>query len=110
MNLSKMSLAKLEASLKAIQKEIKGRKSVDAKRAKAKKELAALAKKYGMSVSDLTGRKGKAAGVPVKKRRKAKAKYRNPANKAETWSGRGRPPKWFVAAVKKLGGKKKLEI
>jgi DNA-binding protein H-NS len=28
------------------------------------------------------------------------AKYSNPANDSETWSGRGRKPLWFVAALK----------
>jgi DNA-binding protein H-NS len=31
-------------------------------------------------------------------------KYRNPANPAETWAGRGLRPRWLVAALK--GGKK----
>ena len=31
-------------------------------------------------------------------------KYRNPANPAETWSGRGKTPKWVVAELK--SGKK----
>ncbi|MGE4079451.1 MAG: H-NS family nucleoid-associated regulatory protein [Reyranella sp.] len=33
-----------------------------------------------------------------------KPKYRNPANRSETWTGRGLKPKWMVAAMK--GGKK----
>jgi DNA-binding protein H-NS len=33
-------------------------------------------------------------------------KYRNPANRKETWAGRGNRPRWLVAALK--GGKKKL--
>ena len=32
------------------------------------------------------------------------AKYANPANRAETWTGRGRKPNWLVAKLKK-GGK-----
>jgi len=27
-------------------------------------------------------------------------KYRNPANPIETWSGRGRKPRWMTAAIK----------
>ena len=30
-------------------------------------------------------------------------KYRNPENAAQTWSGRGKRPLWFVAALKKKG-------
>jgi DNA-binding protein H-NS len=43
------------------------------------------------------GGKGKAASP----RGKAVQKYRNPDNPAETWSGRGRPPKWVQAALDK---------
>ena len=32
-------------------------------------------------------------------RRKAAQKYRNPEAPSETWSGRGRPPKWVQAAL-----------
>lgn len=40
------------------------------------------------------------ASFARKKRGKAKAKYRNPRNPGETWSGRGRQPRWFAAAIK----------
>ena len=32
-------------------------------------------------------------------RRKAAQKYRNPEDPSETWSGRGRPPRWVQAAL-----------
>lgn len=58
---------------------------------------AALA--HGYSLTDLglgssaKGRsKGKASGA------KAAAKYRNPADPTQTWSGRGRRPQWFKDA------------
>ena len=31
---------------------------------------------------------------------KVLAKYRNPESPSETWSGRGKQPRWFVAALK----------
>jgi DNA-binding protein H-NS len=44
-------------------------------------------------------------GIPVtRKRSPAVAKYANPANPSDTWSGRGRKPRWFDAALK--SGKK----
>jgi DNA-binding protein H-NS len=36
--------------------------------------------------------------------RKVVPKYRNPAEPAETWSGRGNRPKWVIAQLK--SGKK----
>lgn len=48
---------------------------------------------YGISVSDLRGGRGKG------KRSAVAPKYRN--NKTgETWSGRGRPPRWLAEAEK----------
>ena len=42
------------------------------------------------------------------KGRKVDPKYRNPANKQETWTGRGRQPKWVVALLK--AGKKLEDV
>jgi len=48
------------------------------------------------------------ASFARKKRGKVKPKYRNPKNPGETWSGRGRQPRWFVAAIK--AGKKESSL
>lgn len=48
-----------------------------------------------------TGRKTAKTG---RKFGKVEPKYRNPANKAETWTGRGKHPRWMAALMKK--GKK----
>ncbi|MEO9823965.1 MAG: H-NS histone family protein [Paracoccaceae bacterium] len=99
-DLSKHSLADLQALQSDVEKAIADF-AAQAK-TKALKEMQAVAKKHGLSLDDVMGRKGK------KGKGKAKApaapKYRNPANAAETWSGRGRQPAWFKAAVAK--GKK----
>jgi DNA-binding protein H-NS len=64
-------------------------------KAQALAELDAKARELGFSLAELTG-----AAVTVKgKRAPATAKYANPANPAETWSGRGRKPAWFAAAL-----------
>jgi DNA-binding protein H-NS len=55
--------------------------------------LEEVAQKMGYSLADLTG-------VSVAKKRKpAEAKYANPANASETWTGRGRKPRWVQAAL-----------
>ena len=41
------------------------------------------------------------------KRGKVAIKYRDSSNSANTWTGRGRMPRWMVAATK--GGKAKKE-
>jgi DNA-binding protein H-NS len=53
-----------------------------------------VAAEHGFSLSELTGVvSGKAArGMKPK----SPAKYRNPANSDDTWSGRGRKPRWIL--------------
>mgnify|MGYP000860999489 CR=1 FL=1 len=65
----------------------------DRQRAGARAKLDAIAKEMGYSLADFAGTDAKPA------RRPAVAKYRNPENPSLTWSGRGRKPLWFVAAL-----------
>lgn len=60
----------------------------------AAKEAAA---QHGFSLDELTGGGGgrRKAGSKAK----AAAKYKNPDNADQTWSGRGRRPDWFKAAI-----------
>ena len=64
------------------------------------KEIRRLAAEVGFEVS--FAKAGKPVGGkahPLSSRGKAVQKYRNPDNPGETWSGRGRPPKWVQAAL-----------
>lgn len=68
-------------------------------RAALKQRLADLAKAQGFSLDEIVGKGRKARGaVPVK--------YRDPKNPENTWTGRGRMPRWLVAATKVRGVKK----
>ena len=60
-----------------------------------RRKMAELAAGRGLSLADVfsTGKSRKGRVVA--------AKYRNPDNPAETWTGRGRPPRWLQAKVKK---------
>jgi len=61
-----------------------------------RQELEKLAAAHGVSVEEAM------AMAPVKgKRSKAKStpKFANPADKSQTWTGKGRQPEWFKAAV-----------
>jgi DNA-binding protein H-NS len=65
----------------------------DRKRKEAIAELEEIARSKGFSLSDL-------AGLPVsRKRSPAVAKYANPNDDSDTWSGRGRKPRWFNDAL-----------
>ena len=66
----------------------------DRKKKDALAELEEMARSKGFSLAELTG------AVVVRRRAPAVAKYANPADKSDTWSGRGRKPRWFEAALK----------
>ncbi|MFV0297759.1 MAG: H-NS family nucleoid-associated regulatory protein [Hyphomicrobiaceae bacterium] len=61
-----------------------------------RREAEALAVKRGLSLNEIfpAQKSNKSGG-------KVAIKYRNPNNPADTWTGRGRQPKWLVAALKK---------
>jgi DNA-binding protein H-NS len=61
------------------------------------KEARRLSAEVGFEVSFTKAAQpeGRAKG----RRGKAVQKYRNPENPAETWSGRGRPPRWVQTAL-----------
>ena len=61
----------------------------------ALQELKAVAAKRGLSLNDIIG------GARSSKGSKVAVKFRNPDNHEDTWTGRGRQPKWLVAALKK---------
>ena len=67
----------------------------DRKRKAALAELEEVARAQGFTLAELTG-----ISI-VRKRAPATAKYANPANKTDTWSGRGRKPRWFAEALAK---------
>jgi len=67
------------------------------RRDEVKAKLARIARDEGFSIEELFGgarkARSKTAGTKVA------AKYRNPAKPAETWSGRGKRPRWFSDAL-----------
>lgn len=66
----------------------------DRQKADARAKVEVFAKELGFSLTDLMGADGvKATRAP------ATAKYRHPENPGLTWSGRGRKPLWFIAAI-----------
>jgi DNA-binding protein H-NS len=68
----------------------------DRERNEVRQEMMALAAKRGLSISEVFN-----APRAVKADGKVPVKYRNPENSTETWTGRGRQPKWLAAALKK---------
>lgn len=73
---------------------------------KIREKVNALIKAEGYSFEDIFGVRGKAK---VKRSTgKVKPKFRNPADAEQTWSGRGKRPRWFNEALK--AGKKDKEL
>jgi DNA-binding protein H-NS len=72
---------------------------------KLREKINALIKAEGFTFDDVFGArapKSKRAGTTVA------PKYRNPADPAQTWSGRGKRPGWFNEALK--AGKKEKDL
>ena len=99
--------------LDALINEAKKRKNALSRRkpiAVVRSKLTQLAKAEGYTIAELFGGAGsgkeaaKAAPAGARARKTTKGyklgkvapKYRNPANEAETWAGRGKPPRWLA--------------
>jgi DNA-binding protein H-NS len=96
--LEKMSYAELlEAEAHIARLKIERQNS---ERAEVRQKLIDMAREHGFEITELfgRGRKGKGTVAP---------KYRDPKNPGNTWTGRGRMPRWMAAALK--GGKAKKE-
>lgn len=61
----------------------------------ARQEIASIVMSHGLMLSDIFPQLGP-SGV---KKEPLPAKYRNPADASQTWSGRGREPGWFKDAI-----------
>ncbi|WP_133479677.1 H-NS family nucleoid-associated regulatory protein [Cognatilysobacter segetis] len=113
LDLNSMSAKELEALIAQAKK----RRSVLSKRkpvATVRARLEQIARAEGYSIAELFGTRGgaaggAAAGAPPKAARKPSKmagskvapKYRNPDNESETWSGRGKQPRWLQAHTSK---------
>ena len=87
-----LSLKELKEMQTQVAKAISGYE--DRRKKEALAELEERARSMGFSLAELTGL------TPARKRTPASAKFANPADRSETWSGRGRKPRWFDAALK----------
>lgn len=101
--------------LDALITQAKERKTTLKKRkplAAVRKKLTDLAAAEGYSIAELFGGstpRATSAAAPAARKSATKGrklgkvapKYRNPANKNETWTGRGKQPLWLAAYTKK---------
>ncbi|NOD34985.1 MULTISPECIES: H-NS family nucleoid-associated regulatory protein [unclassified Ruegeria] len=74
-------------------------------RSAALKAAEKAAAEFGFSLSELSSDAPRGGKAP-----KTKAKYRNPSNPDQTWSGRGRKPQWVHDALNAGSDISELEI
>ncbi|WP_299698633.1 H-NS histone family protein [uncultured Tateyamaria sp.] len=103
--LDKMSRKELEALRADIDEAIVQRRKSERHDALAAAQKAAA--EYGFSLDELTSKK---SGRGSAKASSAEPKYMNPENPAQTWTGKGRQPNWFKAAVEAGTPAEKMEI
>ena len=91
-----------EKQLKDLIRKARGRmKNIDKEKiSKVKEKVNAILKSEGVTFAQVYGKKRAGMG-------KVAPKYRNPSGE-ETWSGRGKRPRWFLAALK--SGKKEKDL
>jgi DNA-binding protein H-NS len=112
-NLSNYNLAELKGLQFDIEKEIKSRQQDEVR--KAREQILAIAQDVGVPVAELIAKAsggkngggknggGKNGGAKKGGGQQGQARFRNPADESQTWTGRGRQPKWIAEAVS--GGK-----
>ena len=113
-DLTGLTTKELEKLKGDVEKALTASKARDLRAAKKAAEKAAA--QFGFSLTELSD--GSDAGATpkrkYKKRKAAKdkgiAKYRNPENADQTWTGKGRQPNWFRSAMEKGIDPATLEI
>jgi DNA-binding protein H-NS len=99
MELSNLSISELRKLEEKIKQEMKKRERQDM--VKAREQILAIAQSVGVPLKDLmaSGARAKAS--------EAQARYRNPDDESQQWTGRGRQPKWVKDW---LGSGKSLDL
>ncbi len=103
-NLNSLSLKELRDLQSQVAKAIASFE--DRRKKEALAELEEKARSLGFSLSELTS----TMAIATRKRTPASPKYANPADASDTWSGRGRKPRWFEAALKSGSSPEDLAI
>ena len=95
-DLKNMTRKELEKLGRDVEKALEKIQKRELKQVRA--EMEKLAAAHGVSIADVLNAKPATRKTPKAKTSSA-AKYANPKNPAQTWTGKGRQPNWFKAAV-----------
>lgn len=93
-NVDKMTLREIEA-LEARIAAAKS-KAADAAKAAAKAKIETLLAQSGFTIGDIYPQAARGS-----RKSKGVARYVNPDDRSQTWTGRGRRPDWLLARLKK---------
>ncbi len=86
MDLSSLSIQDLRNLQEQIKQQLKKREHLEV--AKAREQILAIAHSVGIALKDLVGSNPRKTGTVA-------ARFRNPANPSQQWTGRGRQPQWI---------------
>jgi DNA-binding protein H-NS len=103
--LEKLSYAELAELRARLDRLLRHRQETE--RTALRARVRALAQQHGFDVRELLDGRGKGKGKGKGKGGRVAIKYRDPKNPENTWTGRGRTPRWMATALK--GGKAKKE-
>ncbi len=94
-DLGKMTHKELETHLEDVKTAI--RSAYERDRVEARKAAEKAVAEYGFSLDEVSG------GATAKKSKgsQSAAKYSNPENKSQTWTGKGRQPNWYRDLIAK---------
>ncbi len=113
--LEDLAVADLEKVIAAVQRQREARR--ESGKRELVEEFRAKAQALGVSLEELLGSSAQGSSLAGKARQPGKgtptapsaAKYRNPET-GETWSGRGRMPKWLALAEKDGRGRTEFAV
>lgn len=104
LDIDNLSLKELTSLLVAAEKR-KERLSRRRPAALVRRQAVALAARYGYTIAEIFG--GQPTAQPSRRKRgsrrkptKVAPKYRDPENELNTWSGRGRMPRWLLKKIR----------
>jgi len=97
-DLSNFSMADLRNLQTQVAEQIKAREKDEI--ANVQKQILSLAQSVGMTVEQIMNIKG---GQTKKATKTVAARYQDPANPAQQWTGRGRQPRWVKEYLEKPG-------
>ena len=105
MELEHLSLSELQVLRARVDQEIEKRQMQVRKEGLEK--IKSIAAEYGLSADELKSLSG---NIAVGKRGSVAPKYRDPKDSENTWTGRGRKPKWVEAFLNSGGQLQQIAI